>query len=315
VALLAAVAHAALGTPADDARAGFLDGVELTRKAQWAEALAAFERSQALKPHAVTLYNIAACERAIGRYTRARLDFAAALDQSAELPPSLAEESRAALAQIDSILARVTVRVIPSAASMSVDGRPVQAVTWTGSPGFVAGTRPPGPGDPAPEGSFLLLVDPGAHLFTFVRKGFADAIVNRVMPAGATSRLDLELDRLPATLRVSADHDRSLVTLDGHDLGPAPIELLRPAGTYRLVVQHDGFSPYETQLVAHAGEEVNLVAQLRPRPRSLARRWWFWSALAVGVAAIAVATYFLARPAPERPPVSGGSLGWKFQVP
>src|SRR5512143_2083153 len=64
------------------ARTEFVRGTDFVNHAQWAEALAAFERSAKLKPHAVATYNIAACERALGHYTRARQALRDALAQN-----------------------------------------------------------------------------------------------------------------------------------------------------------------------------------------------------------------------------------------
>src|SRR5262245_30948761 len=61
---------AAHEAPPDDpkrteARALYIKGVDLVEKAQWAEALAAFEASTKLYPHATTTFNVGACERAL----------------------------------------------------------------------------------------------------------------------------------------------------------------------------------------------------------------------------------------------------------
>ncbi len=94
----AAGADAAASPAVVEARDFYKRGVELVKDAQWANALAAFERSAAGRPHATTTFNIAACERAMGRYTRARLHFADALARNAgnpgELPSSLEDEAK-----------------------------------------------------------------------------------------------------------------------------------------------------------------------------------------------------------------------------
>src|SRR5688572_29232364 len=66
------------------AREGFLLGTALAREGQWLDALAAFERSARLRAHPVTTYNLAYCERALGRYTRAQQLFNLALSEHAE---------------------------------------------------------------------------------------------------------------------------------------------------------------------------------------------------------------------------------------
>src|SRR5262249_13807542 len=150
---------------------------------------------------------------------------------------------------LDGIVARVRVSVIPEGAGVAVDGRPLEPVNdEPGVPTLVAGTRPPGPGEPAPPGTFVLLLDPGAHVFTISRKGFTDAVVNRTLAPGARSDLNLELSRLPASLRISADREGALVTVGGVDVGPVPVEVLRPAGAYRVSVKRAGFVPYETRV-------------------------------------------------------------------
>ena len=74
---LARVAPTRAGDPGIELpRQLFAEGTERVRNADWAGALASFERSAALKPHAITMYNIGACQRAIGSYTRARVTFA-----------------------------------------------------------------------------------------------------------------------------------------------------------------------------------------------------------------------------------------------
>src|SRR5260370_38383552 len=92
--LVARLAHADDGSHVAEARKLFVDGAELVKRAQWSEALAAFEQSARLRPHAITTYNIGACHRAMGRYPRARGAFGRPLAESNaannQLPESLA---------------------------------------------------------------------------------------------------------------------------------------------------------------------------------------------------------------------------------
>src|SRR5690606_9805599 len=112
------------------AREAFRDGATLVKRERWAEAMAAFERSVALKPHAVTLFNIGYCQRALGQYTRAHATFSRALaahDASrsrgaGELSESLLEETRGYLAELDGLFARATVTLTPPDVTLSVDG-------------------------------------------------------------------------------------------------------------------------------------------------------------------------------------------------
>ena len=78
------------------ARELYTQGIALVNAAQWGEALAKFEESSSLRSHPVTTYNVAVCERALGRYTRARITFANALAEASEatpLPASMAKDA------------------------------------------------------------------------------------------------------------------------------------------------------------------------------------------------------------------------------
>jgi hypothetical protein len=297
------------------ARELYRAGVERVKLAQWAEALSAFEQSAALRPHATTTFNIAACERALGRYTRARAGFERALGQSggseAALAPSLVSEARAFVAEIDRLIARVSVTITPGGAAIAVDGRPLRAAGSAGGvPVLVAGLEAPGPGRMPPAARFRLLLDPGAHVITLSRKGYTDAVVNRSFAPGSSGELALALSELPATLRVSSNVRGAIVVVDGADMGPAPVDVLRPAGSYGVSVSKRGYETYEARVSVNAGEESRLRATLIEERTPITKRWWFWTGAVVVVAGGALATYALTRPEPEPPPYDSGSTGW-----
>lgn len=297
-----------------EARALYESGSELGKNARWAEALASFEKSFKLRPHAATIYNVAQCFRAMGQYTRSRAKFDEALAWSKshgdELPESLAVASNGYREEIDRILVHVSVTLSPADATLAVDGAPlVQQGTV-----HVAGVAPPGVGAPAPGARFEVVLDPGLRIFAVSRKGFQDVVVRETFAPGATTRLSLEADKLPAIIHVSANRDGSLATIDDVDVGPPPLSLKRSAGTYKVKVHKEGFVPYEAQLTVRAGEEVDLRAPLEPEKIPITKRWWFWTGAVAIVATGALVTYFVTRPAPEPPPYEGGSTGWIVPV-
>lgn len=295
------------------ARAAFLHATELVRQAQWAEALTAFEQAAALRPHPVTTFNMAACERAMGRYTRARALFAKSLGEQArdqELPHSLQEEARAYTGEIERLLVRVTVDLEPADASVVVDGRPLS----DGDP-LVAGLKPAGPAPSMNRARFSMLVDPGAHIIAASRRGFSDAFTPLSLAPGAEEHVVLRLEALPAKLRVESTEPDAWIAFDGKLAGRAPLVLTRAPGTYRLRVTKDGFSPYEADVRARPGDDLFLRAPLRKTSPAITERWWFWTAGGVIVVGAALGTYFLTRPEPERPAVGGGTLGWAAKVP
>lgn len=325
--IFVAAAPSALAQPPSDpapvpavverARAAFTRGNELAKREEWAEALASFRSSFELLPHPVTAFNMATCERVLGHYTRSRELFMRALGTEAKgpapatdvLPDALAAEARGYLDEIDRLLAHVQVTLSPRDARISVDGRPLAAARAE-PPSLVAGVRAPGPGEAAPAERFELLVDPGPRVVVVSRAGFRDVVRTVSLAPGSRTELALELASLPATLRIAANVERPVVTVDGVDVGLAPVQLSRPAGTYRVVVRKPGYVAHETRVVVLAGEEARVDARLSVEPPPLTKRWWFWLSAGAVVLGGATLTYLLTRTDPQPPPYDGGSTGW-----
>ena len=294
-----------------EARRLYAKGIDLVKASQWGEALSAFERSSKLRPHPATTYVIGTCERALGRYTRARATFAAALADGTAggLPPSLQTDAKAYVDEIDRLLAHAKVDVDPADAGIALDGRPlVPEAADKGT--LVAGIAPPGPGTTPPSPHFDLLLDPGPHVITLSRKGYSDIVLNRTFAPGTKTELKLELERLPAHIHVTSNEPNGLVMLNSTDLGPTPADVLRPAGAYHVTVKKDGYETYEAQIAVKPGEEVNLQATLVEHHTPVTKRWWFWTGAAAVVAGGVVLTYALTRPSPQPPPYEGGTTGW-----
>jgi hypothetical protein len=304
------------------AREEFLNGAELVKQARWGEALGAFERSGRLRPHAITTYNVGACERAMGLYTRAQKTFRDALAQNdatqkTDLPASLIVDIEGYLSQIRSLLSNAVVTLVPANASVTVDGRPLElAEPLATPPVLMAGVRAPGPGEAPPGSVFLVQLDPGVHVFTLSRKGFADAVVNRTFLPGATSDMSLRLDRLPATLHVASYPSGGVVTVDGADVGATPVDVSRPAGAYKVVVRKGGYVTYETEIVMQSGEDANLSPNLPLEKVALTQRWWFWTGVGVVILGVAGGTYLIerSRETNAAPPPDGGGLGWTLKL-
>jgi hypothetical protein len=320
-------ADAAPSAPAEtpeiaQARQEFMNGAELVKQARWGEALAAFERSGKLRPHAITTYNVGACERAMGFYTRAQKTFKDALAQNeaagrTDLPASLLGDIDGYLSQIRGLLANVIVTLVPANAALTVDGRPLEVTEPRANPPVLSGgVLAPGPGEAPPASLFRVQLDPGVHVFTLSRKGYADAVVNRTFLPGTSTELSLHLDRLPATLHVASYPAGGIVKVGDSDVGATPVDVSRPAGSYKVVVRKPGYVTYETEVVVQSGEEVNLSPNLPQEKVALTQRWWFWTGVGVVVLGAAGGTYLLTRGqgTAERAPPDGGGLGWTLQL-
>lgn len=320
VAALLSLSRPALAEPREEARAQFAAGAELVKSAKWSEALSAFERSFALVPHPVTLFNIGACERALGSYARARRTLSKTRELDGEgtngtLPDSARTDVEAFLSEIAAILVTVDVHLDPAGATIAVDGRPLETTLTGERPTLTAGLAAPGPGRSPPAGDFRLELDPGAHVLVLSRPGFEDIVRRETFAKGRPATLELVLARLDGALDVRADRSGSAVSVDGIDVGSAPVTVRRPAGRYHVAVRKAGFIPFETDAVLEPGGRVELSAPLAPEKTPITKTWWFWT-VAGGVVALATATtYFVTRPDPERPAANGGGLGWVLRAP
>ncbi len=311
---LAAAAPLHAEEPTDVAAREYGRGNELARATRWAEALGAFEASLAAKPHALTLYNIGVCERVLGRATRAREKLRLALDRAnanpGELPASIREEVEGFLAEYARILPRVAVTLEPADAALAVDGRPLRERRDGDALVLEAGVEAPGIGKPPPSGRFDLEVDPGSHVLTITRQGYRDVVLTRDFAPGQRGALDLVLARLPATLHVASSVVGAQVRVNGVDVGLAPVDVVRPAGTYHLVVSQKGWVSFTNDVTLGPGEETSLKATLAAERTPITKQWWFWTGAVAVVAAAAVVTWLVVRPAPEPAPYDGGSTGW-----
>jgi hypothetical protein len=304
------------GARAEDvaaAKEAFTRGLDLAREQKWGEALDAFESAGRAKPHALTTYNAAVAERALSRYTRARVRFAAALAEDsaaggAQLSQSYRDDAKTFLAELDALLVHVGVTLDPADASLAVDGRPL---SWTADERTIAfaGIAQPGAGERVDRKTFELVVDPGAHVFTVTKEGFETVATKEDFKPGAKKALALSLTAMPGKLKIDASQGGSAVRIDDIDIGVAPLLVDRPAGDYRIDVRKSGYVPYVTRVRLLPGQRTDILARMAEDP-PLTKRWWFWTSIggAVLVGGI-VAAVIVANAADY----DGGNQGWVAQ--
>jgi len=301
--------------PPDEARAAFREGASLIEQAEWAAALAAFERSLALRPHALTLYNIGVCQRFIGRSTLARETLKKALaraESTSEMPAVFVDQTRAYIAEVESKLARLRVRVTPPETRVSVDGRPL---AQSDKPDvLVAGVAPVGEATAVRGGAFEILVDPRPVVFTFTLEGHDTVEVKKEPKPGSADEVTVSMTEQPAQMKIVSNVPGSIVRVDGVDVGVAPVVVSRPPGPRVVTIAADGHVPFESKLTLRPGQSIPVDAQLLPEKPAITKNWWFWVGSAVLLTGVGVATYFVVRPEPERPDVNAGGLGWVADV-
>jgi hypothetical protein len=190
-----------------EARAAFLHGAALARAARWNDAIDAFARSYTLKAHPITTYNLGYCERAVGHYTRAYKMFRRALREHAEgaegkLPDHLARLAEQYLAEVEHRLARAQVSMASGELRLLVDGRPLEQepageveASPDSTPMLLSGTSDGGTAETPPAAQFMLLLDPGTHVFVLSSPGVPDTVRTLRFSAGSSTTLELDVER------------------------------------------------------------------------------------------------------------------------
>jgi PEGA domain len=294
-------------------RQAYLRGAAASKEEHWGEALTAFEEAAAIRDAPRVQYNIAYCQRALGRYVAARRATQRVLHDTSGLDPSEIENSKAYLVEFEGLIVHVHVTLDPDNAAITIDGRPLQLDdgapdTYVGSIGAAAEAKPLG------KSAFTVVLDPGVHLFRATRAGHQDVVLRETYKPGESATLPMKLDVLPATISIRSEPDAAIVKIDGREVGLAPIDFQRQAGNYKLEVVLDHYETYKATLDLQAGQQSDLTAKLNPYTVPLTKRWWFWTGAAVIVAGGAALTYALTRPAPQPPAYEAGSANWLVQA-
>ena len=82
------------------------------------------------------------------------------------------------------------------------------------------------------------------------------------------------------------------IAVDGVDRGNPPLEVALAAGAHTVDVRADRHEPARLAVVVDAGRTKDMSVDL-VRSAPVTSRWWFWTAVGVGVAAVATTTVLL----------------------
>jgi hypothetical protein len=144
------------------AKALFEEGVALSDEGKWADALSAFQKSDAIVPSASARLNIGVTLRALGRYVEAKhlLDQILADGRTSKPPlkPTVKKDVLKLLKEVTPKILSVTLQVTPPSGDVQMDGAPL--------------TIPP-------DGT--LAVDPGKHVFVVEAEGYDTATITQTI--------------------------------------------------------------------------------------------------------------------------------------
>lgn len=239
LALAARGALAVAQTPneIDPARRAYEEGVAHLEAARYQEAALALERSYALRPVPVALYNLALAWRGLGRYRAA----VGLFDRYLQSPdpaatPERLDAIRAEREELLRALVHAAITVTPRGATLRVDGR-----------------------DPAPSPESLEL-DPGGHVLEWNAPAHRPHRETITATPGSRPVFSVALEPVrEGRLQVEASSPAVLIEIDGQRGGMGRVEREFPVGEHVVALRASGYRPVERRVTVTPGATVRLV--------------------------------------------------------
>lgn len=278
LALAAAIALIAPAARTQDATAEartlFEAGIHQFEDNRYAEAVASFDRSLALRESPAVLYNLGLALRGTGSYRRAISVFERFL-MLAQPQDAQRRDAQAIVNELHDALAVVELTVRGGASEVRIDG--VRS--------------------PNTDGTMTLMLDPGAHAVEAQREGYRLQRRALSLTSGAheTVVLDASDDPLPAMLRVDCDDPDAEILLDGEPFGRGVQARPVTAGDHEITVRTRDHEAHRRRVHVEPGSapRVSFALLARSSSGSVLTRWWFWTGAAAVAAGLVVGAVLL----------------------
>jgi len=252
-------------------------------------ALAEFDAAYRLKPGPSSLKNIALCQKALFRYTDAVETLQKVLDRHAsELSSNERQAIQSAMGELASLVGTIVVRVSPSHASVTLDGRPLGQEELGKS----------------------LKLNTGEHVLVAQAPGFGrQARTIRVAGGQQDTPVDFTLQAVSGFATIRSKDPKAAIAIDGKALAFAEWSGPLAPGRHYVQVYRDGMKPFDQAFFVELGRTVEIEADLRPDDvapgKPAQQRGWY---------ALGVLSGLGLRNAPEgleidQSEISGGSFG------
>jgi hypothetical protein len=227
---------------AEGPRARFDEGSRLYKAARYAEAREAFLAAHAQSADPRILFNVAVCDKALGRYARAIVTLRRSLATTDRpLPADYVRRASEAIATLSRYVAFVSIVPSVEGATITVDGEPLRE-------------------SPVP-------VETGSHEIVATKDGFERLTQSLVVKAGDELRVTLDLvpSTRAGTVKLSCvGAERCEFRIGDEVIGTAPATLIRPAGSYTVRAYADGKPFGEQRIDVTNGKEIEVAIVGRP---------------------------------------------------
>lgn len=240
------------------AKAEFEAAKILYQDSDFANAIIKYQHAYELAGDARLLWNIAACEKNLRRYTRA---LTAIERYQREGGASLTEADRRDAKEVEKVLltliSTMTLLVSEPGAEIFVDDEKI-------------GTSPL----PAPA-----RIDVGRRVFRVHKPGFKDFVDTRQVEGGSAftlvARLEKEIHKGQVIIEAGS---KDLIAIDGKIVAEGRFEGALPSGGHALRVTAPGMAAYQTEILVQDDRTRRIPVTLNPLPKSGEISPWVWIA-------------------------------------
>ena len=236
-----------------EAKERFSKGVEFFNAGEYGAALAEFHWAYEVSPHYMVLYNIARCYARLNKHIEAMKYFNQYLDEGGtKIGKKRLKEVEAEMAALEKIIAYLDITTGDVKGATIKVGEKVAGHT------------------PLPE---PVAVEPGPITVSVDADGYRSESKEIVVPAGKTLPVEFELEWVVkfGTIEVTSEAPKSVVYLDGKEMGKAPWKGEVKTGTHLFEVRADGYSTARKEVVVEEDEErtIDVTPTLEGEPARL----------------------------------------------
>jgi hypothetical protein len=230
----------------EEAKKHWDTALALYQRAQWDGARTSFNAAFDASKNPRVLFNVAVCEKNLGRYARAIEIFKKELTEGkGQLPAEEEADVRMQISGLEQFVAQVTIDVTEPGADIYIDDAKV-------------GVSPL----PAPVSAPV-----GERHIRVSKVGFADARETIELKAGASERVALKLSPTQKTALVNVGvvgPTNAIIKIDGREVGPAPYkgQVNVSAEPHSFSAEANDYVTATQSAMVRDGEVLNLTLQL-----------------------------------------------------
>ncbi len=229
-----------------DAQKHWDTALALYQRSQWDGARTSFNAAYEASKNPRVLFNVAVCEKNLGRYARAIDVFKRQLsDGKGQLEASEEADVKAQIQGLEQFVSQLTIEVNEVGADIYVDETKV-GVSPLASP---------------------ISVQLGERHVRATKPGFADAREALELKGGASGRVSLKMSPMTKTSLVSVSvvgPTNAVIKIDGKEVGPAPYrgQVAVSSETHQFSAEAPGYVSATQSAIIRENEGLNLTLQL-----------------------------------------------------